>query len=366
MPCTVNAMPQNDDDRKSNNQQATDPWYASTKGRWTHPVVGKHVQPPKLALDPSRYKFPPMMAWDWLLANASHVPRNVVVGGRPVRLARGQLVASYRFLSQEFNWRPKSVRGWLAKLARHDMITISVSEACPPRVRTAPEQGTGITIITLSNYGKYQFGEFEKGTARAQQGHSKGTARARSKQLNNDTKEEDDDDTAETEFSAEIVDLDNHKLARIISADSYETFHALCESFCAKSVVAVSKAKADSVLARIVRAHLRHSDVDDARLVLEDALTAAFAKDVEAHASKTLGTNSITRIQSYLSSVLADKVPKRATQKARAIARHETARVRAERDAESVLQGGKRRAGVRSYEELGEELARTGTEDEPL
>jgi hypothetical protein len=83
-------------------------------------------------------------AWLSLIAEAAWTPRIVNRVGRLIRLERGQLAASHRFLSDQWSWGPdhKRVSRFLEKLVTLDMI----------RVHTV----SGIGIITITNYEMYQ------------------------------------------------------------------------------------------------------------------------------------------------------------------------------------------------------------------
>jgi hypothetical protein len=126
-------------------------WIAVCTDMLDHPVVG---------MDKPRH----MAAWLWLLTNAAWKPKRRSIGGKTYTEQRGELVASLRFIADATHLSVKEVRTFLDRLVREDMISLSNTGT-----------GTGITSITICNYEKYQTAKEEKGTAGAQQGHSRGT-----------------------------------------------------------------------------------------------------------------------------------------------------------------------------------------------
>jgi DNA-binding transcriptional MerR regulator len=117
-----------------------------------HPIVGVH--------NPKRYA-----AWCWMIAEARWKKSEVFIGGKVVTLQRGQFSCSLRFMAKKLGFSVKEIRTFLALLKKGTMIDTDTD--------------TGQYVITICNYSKYQDKEAsqdtQKGTARAQQGHSKGT-----------------------------------------------------------------------------------------------------------------------------------------------------------------------------------------------
>jgi hypothetical protein len=81
-------------------------------------------------------------AWAWLIAEAAFKAHRRRVGGFQVDLKRGQLAASVRFLAEKWRWHRNKVDRFLERLKIGTMI--------------GTETGTGITVITICNYDKYQ------------------------------------------------------------------------------------------------------------------------------------------------------------------------------------------------------------------
>ena len=81
-------------------------------------------------------------AWMWLIAQAAFKPHRKRVGRVVVDLARGQLAHSTRFMAKAWKWSEASVRRFLAKLAREQMVTIA--------------DDADLTQLTICNYDSYQ------------------------------------------------------------------------------------------------------------------------------------------------------------------------------------------------------------------
>lgn len=82
-------------------------------------------------------------AWIFLVKEARFeaTPRTESIGGREITWQRGQLPASIRYLSREWQWTERSVRSLLEKLKKKGMIRIDCTQ--------------GISIITLCQYDLY-------------------------------------------------------------------------------------------------------------------------------------------------------------------------------------------------------------------
>lgn len=81
-------------------------------------------------------------AWAWLIEHAAFAETEIGVGGRRIKLQRGQLSYSVRFLATAWKWDKAKVSRFCLALSNDDMI----------RVQTE----TGQMIITICNYEGYQ------------------------------------------------------------------------------------------------------------------------------------------------------------------------------------------------------------------
>lgn len=92
-----------------------------------------------------REPFDRRSAWIDLLQMANYRPKVRVIAGAPVRLERGQLLASERYLAQRWHWTRAKVRRFLGVLAGLQRIVQN----------PAHEAAHAGTIITLCNYERY-------------------------------------------------------------------------------------------------------------------------------------------------------------------------------------------------------------------
>ena len=161
-------------------QPVNKPWIAMCVDLRDHDIVGMKA---------GKRPWTPFQMWAWMLFEAARFDRQRVIQGRKLQLARGQFAMSLRYLSRESKWGVKEVRRFLARLRKHDMITVEVTAGTQMSLDFAaremsdvcPKRGTGLTVVTVCNYIKYQHTPNGKGTGRAQQGHSRGTAGAQDK-----------------------------------------------------------------------------------------------------------------------------------------------------------------------------------------
>lgn len=81
-------------------------------------------------------------AWVWLIENACWKPTKFDVKGKTITLERGQLCASRDYLAKVWGWSSSAVERFLTRLQTEQMI--------------GRETGQGKSIISISNYTKYQ------------------------------------------------------------------------------------------------------------------------------------------------------------------------------------------------------------------
>lgn len=89
-------------------------------------------------------------AWVWMLTEASWKPRSRRIGDFFIELQRGQLAASVRHLAAIWKWSGGKVQRFLGRLKFETMIEI--------------DNDTGISVITICNYDKYQTGSVDTDT----------------------------------------------------------------------------------------------------------------------------------------------------------------------------------------------------------
>jgi hypothetical protein len=204
-------------------------WFAVSSDIFEHEVVGAHVAAPRPA-DKSRHAWQPMTAWLWFIKEAARQDRERIIKGKVIPLRRGQLAVSLRYLAREANWGVKAVRVFLERLQTFKMIEVMAAplgrstETVPVTCfgQGTPKKGTTITVLSICNYDTYQSDPKRKGTQRAQQGHSRGTAGAQDSTVDTDDTSltdhhlsnrilEDDDRLKRVKISTTIVQaLTNH------------------------------------------------------------------------------------------------------------------------------------------------------------
>lgn len=96
-------------------------------------------------------------AWIWMIAHAAYKAHDRTVNGKIVRVERGQLAASYRFLAEKFGWKRETTRRFIEKLS-------GTANGTPDGTLIGTDTGTGVLRITIRNYDKYQPGGDESGT----------------------------------------------------------------------------------------------------------------------------------------------------------------------------------------------------------
>ena len=106
-------------------------------------------------------KFSKGQAWVDLLMLANHQEKKIIFNGEPMVISRGQYLTSIRSLAERWGWSKDSVARFLTATANDKMIK--------------KESDSHRTLITIVNYGVYQYSENENETQIGQkQGHAQG------------------------------------------------------------------------------------------------------------------------------------------------------------------------------------------------
>lgn len=116
---------------------------ATAISQLTHPVVGKHIPPPKAA-DKNKHAVAPYVAWDDLKAAAAWQPHDVTHHNQTANLQRGEFLAARGYWAQEWNWSDKAVRSFFDKLVKEEMIEFTA------------KVGGRVAVARITNYDKYQ------------------------------------------------------------------------------------------------------------------------------------------------------------------------------------------------------------------
>ncbi len=111
-----------------------------------------------------------MEAWEWLLATARYKPGEIVVRGHTVTIEVGQLMTTFSGLAERWKWTARKVQIFLEKLQEAGMIDRDTgahnSRSVNPNVNenvtsnvnpNGTPKGIHSSIITICNYGVYQF-----------------------------------------------------------------------------------------------------------------------------------------------------------------------------------------------------------------
>ncbi len=168
-------------------------WIAMCVDVLDHEVVGMQIPPPAPA-DKARHSQSPTLVWLWMLKEAAHRERKRLIAGQMVRLRRGQLAVSQRYLAEKANWGRKAVRMFLERLETFDMVSLSKPQDVDQlrlnleaRKLNGIQKGPPLTVVTICNYDKYQHDPVAKGPARAQEGPRRGPGGAQNLTSNKDT-----------------------------------------------------------------------------------------------------------------------------------------------------------------------------------
>ena len=139
------------------------------RGVWEHPILT------------DRRPFSRREAWLWMISEAAYLPRQFRVGGQTIELKRGQLAHSIRYIADKWRWPKSNVARFFDCLKTGTMIET--------------ESGTGVNIITICNYDKYQSrqpADRDTGwdTHRDKSGTAAGQQRDKTEQRNKETIDE--------------------------------------------------------------------------------------------------------------------------------------------------------------------------------
>ena len=107
-------------------------------------------------------RFDRVSAWLWILTHANYKEGAFVKGGQLMHVKRGQLITSIRYLAMTWGWDRKTVIRFLGAMETEKMITC-----------TGLQKGT---LITISNYSKYQGSDDPASEEGATEGATEGTA----------------------------------------------------------------------------------------------------------------------------------------------------------------------------------------------
>lgn len=102
-------------------------------------------------------------AWFDLLQCARFESTKQLINGKLIKVKRGQLPISLRFLASRWKWSPKKVSNFLDLLISDKMITKETLKETPQ------------TIVTICNYDRYNLNSGSRKQGKKQQGNSEET-----------------------------------------------------------------------------------------------------------------------------------------------------------------------------------------------
>ena len=146
-------------------------WIAIARSMRDHPIVGFHLH--ARPADANRGAMQPALAFIDLIMECRYEDGFVMNGGRKMAIGRGQLVGAVSWLAARWNWTPMAVRVWLDKLENDGMI----SRHAPGVSESNKQTGKQATIITLSNYDKFQLREHIEQQAEHQANNKQATSK---------------------------------------------------------------------------------------------------------------------------------------------------------------------------------------------
>jgi hypothetical protein len=117
-------------------------------------------------------------AWLDILQSTRFEDTELLIGNRFIKIKRGQLPVSLRFLAERWKWSTKKVDNFLDVLILAQMIK-----------KETPKE-TGQTVLTLCNYDKYNFDFEDWKHQKKQEGNSRETGgKQEGNKINKDNKE---------------------------------------------------------------------------------------------------------------------------------------------------------------------------------
>ncbi len=140
-------------------------------------------------------------AWAWLIEHArwEKEPKRVRVGRVIVTVNRGQLAFSLSFLAEKWGWSKTTVHRFIENLKDETMI--------------GTDTGTGVYIITICNYEKYQNGRNDGGTDGGTQSGTQAEQRIiREEYIYSEDKSSDEPDDSSQIFSEKLPEPDLKKV----------------------------------------------------------------------------------------------------------------------------------------------------------
>lgn len=226
-------------------------------------------------------------AWRDLQHECKYKDGFVMNGGHKMLVKRGELIGAISWLAARWNWSPKTVRGFLDKLEKDEMISrfARSPDGSESEHKKGNQNGNQSSVISICNYDKFQgFAEPEwqsEGQSRGNQGAIEGQSRGniyKEEQGNKGTKEQEDspptpkggeapDEDFPAKGSSRQIRAERAKVAAAELEQAVETFNKAARHFGFTAYTART-ADTDKRLARRLEAVGGHEQFRAALLAL--------------------------------------------------------------------------------------------------
>lgn len=148
--------------------------------------------------------FDELHAWIWLLLKANYKDKKRRLREGIVEIKRGQLVAGYRYLADEWGWSKGKVSRFLDMIEADGMIS-----------KNGTQNGT---VITIENYAKYQDQrDSERDTDGTLAGHSRDTRGDTKKKVKKDKEHQEGREGARARGAFGLLSLSDEDVSAFLS-----------------------------------------------------------------------------------------------------------------------------------------------------
>ena len=145
-------------------------------------------------------------AWVDLVLMANYDENKVSINGNVVRVERGQIFTSYRFLAERWGWSLGRVKRFIDVLESDEMMTV--------------ERSKNGTRLTLVNYSNFQDVQNTNGTPTEHQRNTDGTLTEQNKEIKKDKKVKEEKKDIYTSDIAEVLDYLNSRTGKKFTGKS--------------------------------------------------------------------------------------------------------------------------------------------------
>lgn len=161
-----------------------------------------------LLKDPERFR-----AWFWMVARAAWKSAKIDVNGKTISIRRSQFCTSRDQLAKAWGWSPSAVERFLTRLQTEQMI--------------GRETGQGRSIITITNYEKYQADPKKAGQATGQRNGQRSDSRRTAKEEGEEGKKEEPDGSSIPPTPQRPKDGDHLEYPDWLPVSQWNAFYAM-------------------------------------------------------------------------------------------------------------------------------------------